>query len=133
MTTRQVIYRVIAGLVLLGAIAGIAFFAFNAGVVRGTGLELPAVIQPNNGIVYMHPHGGFGCLIPLFVLFLVFIAFGGMRRLIWGPRYGWGRHHCHPKHWSWNEGVPPMFDEWHRRAHAAPGKDADDTEKDSAV
>jgi hypothetical protein len=32
---KNVGFRILAGLVLLAAIAGVAFFAFNAGIMRG--------------------------------------------------------------------------------------------------
>ena len=48
-----------------------------------------------------------GCLFPLLFFFLIFIA---LRGLFWHRH--WGRHHDH-----WEKGVPPMFEEWHRRAH----------------
>lgn len=65
--------------------------------------------------------GGFGflqCLVPLFFLFLIF----GLFRLIFRP-WGW-----HGRHWGWHggpgmwdkEGVPPPFEEWHKRAHGQP-------------
>jgi len=39
------------------------------------------------------------------------------RFAFWGPRWGhrmghWGRH--------WENGVPPMFEEWHKKAHGEP-------------
>ena len=72
-----------------------------------------------------HPFAfhGFGFFGLLLGLFLFFMALGAMRRLIWGPRFGW--HHRHHRGWSghkawapWGEGeVPPIFAEWHKRAH----------------
>ena len=69
--------------------------------------------------------GGFGflgCLFPLLGFFLIFalirgIFWGGH----WGGRRGWGGH-------GWGgpsgqdfgpggQGLPPMFAEWHKRAH----------------
>ena len=39
--------------------------------------------------------------------------------LFWGPRWGWGHHHgSWGRHWE--NGVPPMFEEWHKRAHGQP-------------
>ncbi len=120
----RILLRFLAGLVLLAAIAGIAYFVFNAGVAQGVALDAAkAGDLPNPGYYGMPygrhffgfgPFGLLGCLIPLFLLFLAFASF---RHLLWGgPRWAmrhhgpWGRH-------SWGEGVPPMFDEWHRRAH----------------
>ena len=134
---RHIVFRILAGVVLLAAIPGIAFFAFNAGMARGavTQVQLPAgqngsLPVPYYGWGLWHPFpffglGCFGVLIPLFLLFLVFGAF---RRLIWGPGWGWrhmgghnpmhGPMHMHG-HWAEKdaEGVPPVFSEWHRKAH----------------
>jgi len=127
--TKHIVFRIVAGLFLLAAIAAIGFFAFRAGVGYGASanLELPVV----DGTVPFHPyygmhHFGGGLFGLLFVLFLVSLAFGAMRRLIWGPRWGW-RHMHGPMtghgpmgHGPCGEGVPPMFNEWHKRAHEAP-------------
>jgi hypothetical protein len=127
---RKIVFRIIAGLVLLAAIAGIAFFAYQAGVNHGTAATIQ-VPTAENGVAFyphyrIHPFMGFGLFGVLFTFFLLFMAFGAMRRLIWGPRWGW-RHMRHGpmgndsmKHGPWSEGVPPMFAEWHRRAHASP-------------
>ena len=124
--------RIVSALVLLAALAGIAFFAFQAGVAKGS----PVTIQvpegqtapapyPFYGYGYGMPfHGphfglgyGFCCFGPLFALFLIFLAFKAFRILLWGSHWGghlhgrgpWGRH--------WENGVPPTFEEWHKKAH----------------
>ena len=141
---KNVVFRILAGFVLLAAIAGIAFFAFNAGMTRGAvlNLQVPAAQsvpagggQPvpyygyGYGMPFLHrmPFFGFGCFGVLIPLFLLFLAFGAARRMIWGPRWGW--RHMH--HGPWGEKgpgspdfVPPMFAEWHKRAHEAPADDA---------
>jgi hypothetical protein len=124
--------RIVSALVLIAAIAGIAFFAFRAGVANGSpvtieapeGQTVPAP-YPFYGYGYgmRHPHpfgfglGCFGILIPLFLFFLALKAF---RFAFWGPR--WGGHHGH---WGrrWENGVPPMFDEWHKKAHGETTED----------
>ena len=128
---KNVVFRILAGLVLLAAIAGIAFFAFNAGMTQGAALNLQAPAAQAGGqpvpyygygmpFPYPMPFFGFGCFGVLIPLFLLFLAFGAARRMIWGPRWGW--HHMH--HGPWGEKgpgspdfVPPMFAEWHKRAH----------------
>ena len=131
---KSITFRIIAGLVLLAAIVGIGFFAYNAGVARGAVVNLPAAgatnAQPYPYFAYglpfwgPFPFLGFGCFGPLLALFLVFLAFGAFRRLLWGPRWGW--HHMDRRHWmgeEGEEGLPPFFREWHRRAHGEPPTD----------
>ncbi len=127
---RSILFRVIAGLVLLAAIAGIAYFAYTAGVSQGQAINLVnsgSLPQGAERFAYgfpFYPMMGFGafgvfgflrCLIPLFLFFLIFSIF---RHLMWGGRrmmHGYG-------HWNREGGVPPMFDEWHRRAHEKPAE-----------
>lgn len=131
---KKIIFQILAGLVILAVIAAVGVFAFQAGMSRGAGLNLPVggdelrqfgrgFGHGFGGMPFMGHIGGFfflpflflKCLIPLILLFLVF---GIIRRMMWG------RHMMHG-HGPWGqhgerEGVPPMFDEWHRRAHAKP-------------
>lgn len=88
----------------------------------GTGMGRP--FGGGFGPFGMHFGPGFGpgfgifqCLVPLFFLLLIFAIF----RLVfrpWGWRGGWGRgpwgHHDGP---DGQHAVPPMFEEWHKRAH----------------
>jgi hypothetical protein len=67
---------------------------------------------------------GFGlirCLIPLFILFLFFALLRGLfwRRWGpgWGPGWGWGHRSWGPGPGGPGQGVPPHFEEWHKRAH----------------
>ena len=118
--------RILAALVLIGAVAAIAFFAFQAGVAQGSPITLQApggesvpAPYPYYGYAMHHyrPWGfGFGCLGPLLAFFLLFAA---IRLLFGGPRWGWRHHGGHgPWRHGWQEGgIPPMFDEWHKRAH----------------
>jgi hypothetical protein len=120
--------RIVSALVLLAVIAGIAFFAFQAGIAKGSpvtiqapsGQTAPAPYPyPYYGMPFYHPWGwgfGFGCFSPLIALFLFFLAFRAFGFLFWGRRWGWGHHG--PWRHNWGErGVPPMFDEWHKQAH----------------
>ncbi len=120
----KIALRVVSGLVLLAVIAAIGFFAFQAGVAEGSpitieapsGESMPAP-YPHFGYGYgmrpHHPFGfGFGCLIPIFGVLLLVLALKSFRVMMWGPRWGWGGRH------GWGEGgVPPMFEEWHKKAH----------------
>jgi hypothetical protein len=126
--------RIVAVLVLVAAIAGIAFFAFQAGVAKGSPVTIEApsgqtapAPYPYYGYGYGMPFyrpwgfgfGFLGFLIPLFLFFLVLRAF---RFLFWGPRWGWGHHG--PWRYGWGErGLPPMFEEWHKRAHGETTED----------
>jgi hypothetical protein len=126
---KHIIFRILFGLVLIAAIAGIALVAFNAGVVHSadTNSQIPATQNggqsyPVYGIHYWQPFRffGFGCFGPLALLFLLFLAFGAARSMIWGPRFGWRMmHHGYAPWGDKGEGVPPMFAEMHRRMHAA--------------
>jgi hypothetical protein len=132
--------RILSALVLIAAIAGIAFFAFRAGVANGSpvtieapaGQTAPVAPYPYGygyGMRFYHPFGfGLGCFGILIPLFLFFLAMKAFRIMAWGPRWGWGRmgHHGPWRH-DWGErGVPPMFDEWHKKAHGAPGEPTED-------
>jgi hypothetical protein len=122
--------RIVSALVLIAAIAGIGFFAFRAGVAQGSPITIQAPsgdadVMPapyyhygyGYGLPFHRPFGfGLGCFGPLLALFLILVALKSFRLLFWGPRWGWGGHHGH---WGRRRegGVPPMFDEWHKRAH----------------
>ncbi len=121
--------RIFAALVLVVAIAAIGLFAFRAGVAQGS----PVTIQAPSGQTapapypyygwgwgrpFFHPFGfGFGIFGLLIVLFLNFAAFRALRYMLWGPRWGWGHHRYGRWGGPWENGVPPMFEEWHKRAH----------------
>ena len=90
-------------------------------------MEVPAPAAGAPAVVYaapfIHPPLGFGfgflgCLAPL--LFLLFF-FGLLRLLFWaGPgRHAFHHAGCGPgrRGMNWEKGVPPFFEEWHRRAH----------------
>ncbi|MBK9926279.1 MAG: hypothetical protein IPP66_13435 [Anaerolineales bacterium] len=148
MNDNKIGLRIFAGLVLVAAIAGIAFFAFQAGVVNGSRVTIQApsgdvqaapVPYPMYGYGYGHGmpfhHFGFGlgCFGILIPLFLFFLAMKAFRMMVWGPRW-WGHmghHHGHgPWGRHWEGGVPPMFAEWHKRAHN-PSEESKESAKDS--
>jgi len=115
--------RIVAALVLIAAVAGVAFFAFQAGVAQGSPITLQSPSGETAplpypyygyGMPFHHPFGfgyGFGCFGPLLGFFLIFLAF---RFLFWGSRWG---HRGPWLHGRGEGGVPPMFEEWHKRAH----------------
>ena len=125
--------RIVAALVLIAAVASVAFFAFQAGVAEGSPITVQAPSGETAplpypyygyGMPFHRPFGfgwGFGCFGPLLAFLVIFLAF---RFLFWGPRWGWGYRGGHGGHgpWGrhWENGVPPMFEEWHKRAHESP-------------
>jgi len=136
---RSIWFRIIAGLVLIVALVGIGLFAYNAGIAQGLAQNVqaqagqaPTTTLPYYAFPYgprFYGFGGFGLLGCLIPLFFIFLAFAALRGLFWfGPRrwnhrhHGpWGMHSESPE--DWDKGVPPMFEEWHRRSHEKPASD----------
>ncbi|MBI5878117.1 MAG: hypothetical protein HZB53_10715 [Chloroflexi bacterium] len=115
----KVIAGVLLVLFLLAAVAfGVGLPAYQFGVAQGLA-DSGKIVAPPAGVPYMYGPGmhfgrfgwGFGPLNCLFPLLGFFIVLGVLRMLFWrGPRM-W-------RHGRWGEGgVPPMFEDWHRRAH----------------
>ena len=137
MNDNKIGLRIVAGLVLVAALAGIAFFAFQAGVAKGSpvtieapsGQTVPAPMPYYGygyGMPFHHPMGfgfGLGCFGPLLVFFLIVLAFKSFRMMLWGPRWGHMGHHRGPWGRHWENGAPPMFDEWHKKAHGESTED----------
>jgi hypothetical protein len=129
--------RIVSALVFLAAVAAIAFFAFQAGVAKGS----PVTIQAPEGqtapmpyygygygLPFHRPMGfgfGLGCFGPLLAIFLLMLAFKSFRMMLWGPRWGRMGHHGGHGPWGrhWENGVPPMFEEWHKKAHGESTED----------
>lgn len=143
-----ILFRVFGLLLVLGLIAGAGAFGYRAGFTKGiahapevaAAIEKSAengqvaLISPMYGYGYGYPHPyGFGhphffnpfsaiCL----SIFFLFLFFGAMKMLFFRRmRHGWGHH----GHWrkEWEGGVPPFFEEWHKRAHGE--KPAEDNEE----
>jgi len=131
----KIALRIVSALVLIAAIGGIGFFAFRAGVAQGSPITIEApqgqtVPAPypfygyGYGPRFHHPFGfGFGCFGPLLALFLLFVALKSFRLLFWGPRWGWGHHQHGPWGRHWENGAPPIFEEWHKKAHGETTED----------
>lgn len=101
------------GVLFLAGAAAIAIGAYNAGVTQGIAESGRMIAAPPAGapVVYMWPRPwGFG-FFPFFPLFFLLLFFFVARGLLWRGRWHRGWHYRY-------EGVPPMFEEWHRRAHA---------------
>ena len=95
------------------ALLAVAAVAYYLGVRNG---ELMGAAGGEGArLWHRHGHGfGFGGLWMFFVMFWVF---AGLRRLWWGPRYyGWHRRGpyraCYDDRDAWEE--------WHRQAHRSP-------------
>jgi hypothetical protein len=139
MNGNRIALRIVSALVLIAAIAGVGFFAFRAGVAQGSPITIQAPSGDTNvmpapyyqysygyGMPFRHFGFGFGCFGILIPLFLFFLAMKAFRMMVWGPRWGWGHHHGR---WGrhWENGTPPMFDEWHKKAH---GEESEEDKKE---
>jgi hypothetical protein len=131
-------FRIFFALVLIAAIGGIAFLAYNAGVTHGTVSTIQAPTSQNGSQSYPvyatpywnpFPFFGFGFFGLMAIFFLFWVAFGAVRFVLFGPRFGW--HRMQRRYGGWGDQgsggeIPPMFTEMHRRMHAAEeGKPSD--------
>jgi hypothetical protein len=123
----RIFWRIAVVLVLIAAVVGIGVYAYSLGMTQGLVQKVPVTAGESVPVPYMHswhPFFGFGfgplgCLVPLFLLFLIC---GSVRVLFWHGPMGWC--HMHRRHWGWHDengkDVPPFFEEWHHRAHGEP-------------
>ncbi len=119
MNGRFVLGVLLAVVLIVGAV-GVSVYAYNAGVAQGM-VDSGKSVAPAAGVApypyyggpfFFHPFGwGFGFLGCLFPLLFFFLFFGLLRGIFWGGRWGW-RHNRH-----WENGAPPMVEEWHRKMH----------------
>ena len=96
-------FRIAIGVLALATLAGVSTYSYNAGLAQG-------LSESGRTIAFAPRPWGFGFgFFPIFPLFVIFFWFVILRGLFWrGP---WGH-----RRWYY-DGVPPAFDEWHRRAH----------------
>ncbi|MBI4790699.1 MAG: hypothetical protein HY782_27025 [Chloroflexi bacterium] len=121
MNTRMAFGILLAIVLIVGAV-GLGVYGYNLGLAQGLAQSDKLPVPPTGAAPYPYfgypyffrPFGfGFGflgCLIPLLFLF---VLFGVMRMVFWRASWG-GMHHRHGA-----GGVPPMFEEWHKKAHEA--------------
>jgi len=125
MENRHVFRAVVIAVAIVGALTAAGLFGYSLGVTRGVAEAPAAVVAPAAPgaavpiIVYPRPWGfgfGFFPFFPLlFILFWLFVA----RAIFWRARW---RRGC--GYGYYGGGVPPAFDEWHRRAHGQERPDA---------
>jgi len=104
-------WRLVAGLLVIAALAGFGYYAYNLGVAQGVA-EAGRIAAPSGSapvVVMWRPLGfGFFPLFPLlFILFWFFLA----RGLFWRGAAWRGRGCGYDGRREWLE-------DWHRRAHA---------------
>src|SRR4030067_370192 len=99
---KSIIFRIILALVLVGAVLGLGAFVFNAGLARGLAMKKPAAagepLQPPFAF-YGNPYSR------------DYMGFGGLCGVMRHEQRGMAGKG------EWANGVPLMFDEWHRQAH----------------
>lgn len=124
---------VVLTLLLVGLVAGVAWTAYNAGIMQGIAqsgiLTMPATegtTAPTPNMVpfwFFRPFGfhpfGFGflwCLGPLFFFLIIFLLFRLAFRPNWGR--GWGGGPWMRGDWDPSQSdIPPRVKEWHRKLH----------------
>jgi amino acid transporter len=123
----RTIWRAVLGVVLVALLVGVAAQVYEVGVAQGVaqGAQVaaaqPGVAQPGVAPYPYYGYGpfyrpwgfGFGFLHLLFPILFLLLIFGVLRGLFWGGRHRWGGHNGG----DWSQRVPPMFEDWHRRAH----------------
>ena len=110
----------LVAILLLAIVGGAAYFGYNAGIMQGlvegrSGVTPPVQIAPYP-YYGMHPFGfGFGALGCIFPFLFFLLIFGVLRGFLGRGHWGHGMHHGHGD--AEGRGVPPKFEEWHKRAH----------------
>ena len=109
----RLLRAVALGALIIAGAAAIGIGAYNAGVAQAIVESGRIAAAPPTGTqyVYVWPRPwGFG-FFPVFPIFFFLLFFFFIRGLLWRGRWHSG--------WRYRDGgVPPAFDEWHRRAHA---------------
>jgi hypothetical protein len=105
----------IGALLIALGIAAIGYWSYNAGVAHGMAeAARVAAVQGGNAAAHAYPPyvwhrpWGFG-FFPIFPILFILLWVFLLRGFFWRGRHGWGP--------SYGDGVPPRFEEWHRRAH----------------
>ena len=109
--------KVLFAVLLVASMIGAGIYGYNVGVMHGIAQSAAAgaagAAAPGAPVVFWPRPWGFGFgFFPFFPLLFILFWFFVVRGLFW--RGGWGRGCGYG-------GVPPAFDEWHRRAHGQQG------------
>jgi len=118
MPNRSPVRAIVLLLLVLAGAAAIGVLAYNAGVQHGFVEASRTAAVPPEGTprVYVWPGPWGPGYFPVFPFVFGFLLVAVvLRGLLWGGpgRGAWRRGGCGPRH----DGVPPAFDDWHRRAH----------------
>jgi hypothetical protein len=123
MMSRNVVVAILLVLLVVGGAIGVGGYAYNIGVAQGMAgggkvvAPVPGAVPYVYGAPWMFHRGwGFGlgplaCVFPLLFFVLIFAL---VRSAFWHG-HGWRRGYR-----RWEDGAPPMFEEWHRQAHGTP-------------
>jgi hypothetical protein len=104
----RTVFWVVFALLLIAALAGVGYYSYSAGVAHGI-VESGRAGAGGAAPVVVVPRWGFG--FPFFPFFFILLWIFLLRGLFWRGRR-WGRG-CG---YGYGSGVPPQFEEWHRRA-----------------
>lgn len=110
MSNHRIWRGVLLAVLGIGIAAAIGFGAYDAGVAHGLASGGTTLVEQSGAAHHAHDWGhghghGFFFAPFFFLIVLLFLA----RAPFW--RRSW-RGGCHPR-----DGIPPAFEEWHRRAH----------------
>lgn len=136
-----IVLRVIGFLLLTALFLGGVAMAYKAGTAQGisqapvvataiaqaaeSGQGAPVVppMMYGHGYGYGYPiyghHFGFFPFGICGSIFFLFLFFGFMKMIFFRGIMHRGWHGHNREHWGkhWENGVPPMFEDWHKRAH----------------
>ena len=120
--SKRVLFGVALALAAIAIAGAIGTMAYQAGVAHGVAMagKLPPEAGWPYAYGYVRPfwhHGPFGFFGIVFPLLFLLLLLGLLRRALWGPWWGAG---CGYPGGRWSGSAPPMFEEWHRRAHEPP-------------
>ena len=141
MFRKGLVFRVIGALFLIGLIIAGGAMAFKAGEVRGVsqapavataiaqaaengqGVPVPPMMYQHSYVpgypMYGHHFGFFPIGTICGSIFFLFLFFGLIKMIFFRGMWhrGWEGHKHGPWGRNWEDGVPPMFNEWHKRSH----------------